>query len=361
MTHTPKNPIGIGIIGASPGYTWASIAHLPAITALPQFRLVAVSTTRMESAQETAKAFGAPHAFDRPEPLIEHPDVDLVVVSVRAPLHAPLVGAALAAKKDVFCEWPVGGTLTDTIELAEIARKNGVRTVAGLQRRVAPGVRHLRELIESGYIGKLRSVNFTGSANRLGARRPEALAYTAAVESGINALHLHTAHYLDVALSIVGEPASFTALVSRQFDETVIEETGRATPVTAPDQVALAGTLRSGAILSARMEAGKRNGASLSWTFTGTEGDLALSNDLVLSGARGDDQPLVPIEIPDDPAWPSQGDLSDYAFQTAQLYAGYAANSPLLPTFDDAARLRQLLEAFVESSTTGRRIDWKPS
>ncbi|NBD12361.1 Gfo/Idh/MocA family protein [Corallococcus silvisoli] len=353
-----NKPIGVGIIGASPGYTWATLAHLPALATLPAFRVVAVSTTRTESANETAKKFCVPRAFGRPEPLIEDPEVELVVVSVRAPSHAPLVRAALAARKHVFCEWPVGATSADTGEFAVLAREAGVRTVAGLQRRLAPGVRHVKKLIDEGYLGQLRSVNVIGSVPLLGARRPASWAYTADLQNGANALHTMTAHFLDTALSVVGEPASFQALVARQFSEATLEETGEKIPVTAPDQIEVAGTLRSGAVFSVRIESGKRNGANIAWTFTGTEGDLALGPDLALVGARGDGQPLTPIEVPADPAWPARGELSDDAFQTAHLYAGFAAESPLVPTFDDAARFRRMLEAFVESSTTGRRIEW---
>lgn len=356
-------PIGVGVIGASPGATWATLAHLPALAALPAYRLVAVSTTKQASADETARRFGVPRAFDEAAPLIEHPEVDLVVVSVRAPEHAPLVRAALAAKKQVFCEWPVGPSAADTTELAALAREAGVRTVAGLQRRFAPGVTHLRRLLHEGYLGALRSIHVHGAVPLLGARRERARAYTADVENGANALHTMTAHFLDAALSVVGDPASFSALVARQFSETTIEETGEVIPVTAPDQIAVVGALRSGAILSVRIEAGKRNGSNVTWTLTGTEGDVEVGPDFSLRGARGDGQPLAPIAVPESDAAPPTGELSDDARQVAELYAAFAGASthPLVPTFDDAARLRRLLEALVESSETGRRVEWPPA
>jgi len=353
-----QSQIGVGIIGASLGQGWATRSHLPAVSALPGFRIAAVSTTRQASADETARRYGVPHAFDRPEPLIEHPDVQLVVVSVKSMDHASLVRTALAAGKQVFCEWPAGTNLAQTTELASLARAAGVRTIVGLQGRLAPGVRHVKRLLAEGYIGTLRSVNITGALPLLGARRSAAWASTADIANGANTLHTVTAHFLDPVLFAAGELASFSALVVRQFSETTLEETGEVIPVTAPDQVIVAGTLRSGAVLSLRIEAGKRNGPALGYTFTGTEGDLALGHDFSLSGARGDHQPLVPIELPPDPSWPVRGDLSDEAFLTAHLYAGFAVHSPFVPTFDDGVRLRSLLEAFAESSATGRRVDW---
>lgn len=359
---TASKPIGVGVIGAGAN-AWASQSHLPALTASSAYRLVAVSTTKEASANEAARRFGAQHAFDQPHALIEHPDVELVVVSVRAPAHAPLVRAALTARKHVFCEWPVGAALSDTVELAALAERVGVRTFTGLHRRFAPSIVHLRTLLAEGYVGKLRSIHVHGAVPLLGARRPAAYAYTADLASGANVLHTMTAHFLDTALSVVGEPVTFSALVTRQLDTTTLEETGEIIAVTAPDQVAVIGTLEGGTVLSARIEAGKRNDPYLGWTITGTDGDIEVGPDLSLRGARGDGQPLTPIEVPANPRAPRHS-LGDDAYQLAQLYGAIADAlhgqplDALVPTFHDAVRVRRMLEAFVESSRTGQRIEW---
>ena len=54
--------IRVGVIGASEAYGWGGRAHLPAIKALPEYELVAVATSRPETAAEAAKQFGARHA-----------------------------------------------------------------------------------------------------------------------------------------------------------------------------------------------------------------------------------------------------------------------------------------------------------
>lgn len=51
--------IRMGVIGANIHRGWAPRSHLPAIVASPDFELTAVCTTRPESAEESAKAFGA--------------------------------------------------------------------------------------------------------------------------------------------------------------------------------------------------------------------------------------------------------------------------------------------------------------
>src|SRR5467141_5155383 len=55
--------IRVGIIGANVRYGWGRDAHIPALSALPEFEIMAVRTSRQETADETAKHFGVSHAF----------------------------------------------------------------------------------------------------------------------------------------------------------------------------------------------------------------------------------------------------------------------------------------------------------
>lgn len=361
-TYSPpmnKDTIGVGIIGAGDG--WAKAAHLPALAALPGVRVVAVSTTRQESADATARQFGVPHAFDNAAALLALPEVDVVVVSVRAPRHAALVRQVVAAGKHVLCEWPVGASVAETTELAALARARGVHAIAGLQRRFAPAVRKLGELVADGYLGKLRSVHVHVALPILGQRRSAAWGFTADVANASNALHTVTAHMLDPLLPVIGLPTSFSALVTRQLETTTLIETGEVVPVTAPDQVAVVGTLPGDAVLSLRVECGKRSHPTLFWALTGTEGDLELGADLSLRGTQGDGQPLAPIAS--EPLLP-RGELSADAYEVAHLWLGVQALlrgeklDPGVATFDDAVRMRRLLEAFVDASRTGSRVTW---
>src|ERR1700751_244305 len=99
MTDTQ---IGVGIIGVEPGRSWSAVAHIPALRSLPQYRLVALSTRRQESADAAARTYGIEHAFDNYQALVSHPEVDLAVVSVKVPHHLDLVSAAIAAGKGIY-------------------------------------------------------------------------------------------------------------------------------------------------------------------------------------------------------------------------------------------------------------------
>src|SRR4051812_36174645 len=85
------NRIRVGIIGVDPGRGWASVAHMPAIKALPQYELIAISNRNPDKLVEASKSFQVARAFTDAYELINSPEVDLVVVTVKVPYHKELV------------------------------------------------------------------------------------------------------------------------------------------------------------------------------------------------------------------------------------------------------------------------------
>ena len=152
------DPIRLGIIGASPTVGWAHRSHLPAVVASPEFELTGVCTTRMETANESARQYGARLAFDNYRDILAHPDIQAVAVSLRVPSHYQITKDALNAGKHVFTEWPLGANIEEAEELAGLARSSGVQAVVGLQARAAPAILHMKELVEDGYVGEIMSL-----------------------------------------------------------------------------------------------------------------------------------------------------------------------------------------------------------
>lgn len=145
-------PIRVGFVGLSAN-GWAAAALVPPLLSSPlneKYRLVAVSTSRPSSAEATAQAFsektGHPvKAYHGDTSAIASDrEVDLVVVAVKAPDHKPALLPVLAQKKDVFVEWPLGRNLQEAIELAELAKEAGVRTMIGTQAWQSPIVNKAR-------------------------------------------------------------------------------------------------------------------------------------------------------------------------------------------------------------------------
>src|SRR5882672_8348154 len=114
----PKR-IRVGIIGANPNPGWAAQAHIPALKSLSDdFEIMALSTSRRESADAASKLFGVPLAFDNHQQLVNRADVDLVAITVKVPYHLELATVALDAGKAVYCEWPLANGLIEAETLA---------------------------------------------------------------------------------------------------------------------------------------------------------------------------------------------------------------------------------------------------
>jgi myo-inositol 2-dehydrogenase / D-chiro-inositol 1-dehydrogenase len=82
--------------------------------------------------------------------------VDAVVIAAPARFHADLVAAAAAAGNGVFCEKPMGLSLTDVDRAVEAADAAGVVLQVGFNRRFAPDWRAARALLDDGTLGTPR-------------------------------------------------------------------------------------------------------------------------------------------------------------------------------------------------------------
>ncbi|WP_288823995.1 Gfo/Idh/MocA family oxidoreductase [uncultured Paraburkholderia sp.] len=301
--------------------------------------------------------------------LVNHPEVDLVIVLTTAPQHADGVRAAIAAGKAVYCEWPLTPDVDTSKELVDLARAANVRHIVGLQRRLAPHNRYVRDLISEGFIGKLRSVRMHVSMNYFQANRGKALQWTVPPENFSSVVAIYAGHFLDMLFASTGWPREVSALTVNQFKEVTITETGETYPTTTPDQLVLAGKLADDAVLTVHIEGGKRNGSGVQIDITGTEGDLRISNrsafgnvgdDYQIEGAHGDNLPLLPMPVP--PAYHDlpRSDLPSAVLELAELYAAYANDvrngTRTAPDFSDALRMHQLINAAVTSYETGKHI-----
>lgn len=355
-------PIRVGIIGVHPDRGWASTAHVPALQELPQFRLSVLSHSRIEVARAAAQKFGFDHAVSSTEELVNHPDVDLVAVTVRVPEHLQLVTAAVEAGKSVFSEWPLGMDLRDAEAMSELAAARGVSTMIGLQTRANPAIRHIRKLIGDGYVGEVLSASVIGSGITWGEELEEAFRYTLNPSNGASMLHVPFAHTMDaVGFALGSEFLSVSATLATRRPTIRMMESREVVPLTVADQVAFNGKLGSGALVTSHFRGGLSRATNFHMEINGTKGDLLLTSPVGyvgvggfnLSGAQAGEN-LHPIPVPGD-FGPDENVLIG---NVKKLYELFASDKLLgtrqTPTFDSAVKLHRLINA-VEQSGGGWR------
>jgi predicted dehydrogenase len=357
--------IRVGIIGANPQRGFASIAHIPALQALPEFEITAVCTTRQDSADAAARHLGVPLAFCDPERLARHPDVDLVTVSVKVPDHYHPVMAAIDAGKHVYCEWPLGRDTDEAVKMLRAADHRGIRHVVGLQGQMSPAINYVKDLVADGYVGRVLTATMITCAPNWGATIDRA--YQADRANGANLLTITGGHTIDALCHCLGEFRELAAFVVSQRDRIPVQETGEMVAKTSPDQVVVNGIVGDGAVVSFQVRGGMTRGTDFLFEIHGAEGDLVLTatsrtsmqrQELNLKGAR-EGAALVDMSVPAKYRWVPGGLTADSRYNVAQLYAklGEAIRDgmPASTGFDAAVARHRLLDAIVRASETGQK------
>ncbi|MEA3078148.1 MAG: hypothetical protein QOF60_3056 [Actinomycetota bacterium] len=361
--------LNVGIIGVSPDRGWAAAAHIPAVRALPNYEIRALSAHSPESARAAASAFGVGTVFSDHEELVALPDVDVVAVTVKVPHHRELVSAALAAGKSVYCEWPLGRDLDDARAMAALAREQRVRSVVGLQGRQAPAIEFVQGLLRDGYVGEVLSTTMVGLSVP-GDAVVKANAYMLDDTNGANLLTIAVGHSVDTLGYVLGEFAELSALSDLRRPLVRIEETGEEVVKTAPDQVAVIGTLVSGATASVHIREAVAGGIGFLWEINGTDGTLRLTADapfpgifpVTVAGAQGRN-PLSELTVPAalTEEWRALTALNGSpAFNVGRMYAAFAhdmeTGKRTVPDFADAVRRHQVIDAIERSAASGERV-----
>ena len=355
---------GVGIIGASARRGWAAAAHVPALHALSQYELRAVSASSQSSADEAAASFGVPIALDNHAALVRRPEVDLVVVSVKVPHHRELATAALEAGKSVYCEWPLARDLVEAQALSELASRMEAATVVGLQGRATPAILYLRDLVAEGQVGEILSTTMIGSS-RPGAEIDEADAYLADRANGANLLTIAVGHAVDTLCFCLGEIQTLSAVLQTRRPFLTVRESGERIVKTSPDQTLIAGQLQHGTPVSVHFREGLEGGTGLLWEINGTEGTLQVTAEGGLPGiyplkvldATNASAP-VPLPIPER-YWTGElaGLVGTPAHNVGCVYAAFAndrsANSHTSATFADAAARHGMIATIERAASDG--------
>ncbi len=365
----PESTLGVGIIGVNPAWGWAATAHIPALRALPNYEIRALSATSAESARAAGEAFGVAAVFADHEDLVAQPDVDVVAVTVKVPHHRELVSAALVAGKAVYCEWPLGRDLDDARAMAVLAAQHGVRTIVGLQARQAPAIKFVQQLLDDGYVGEVLSTTMIGLSVP-GEVVVQPNVYMLDRNNGANVLTVAVGHSLDALNYVLGEFAELSAVSGLRRPLITAEQTREQIVKTAPDQIAVIGTLTSGATASVHVREAVAGGTGLLWEINGTEGTLRITAPsvyleilpLTVSGARGRMEPLelaIPLALTQK--WPTLSSLEGApAYNVGHAYAAFAADmdtgTHTVPDFAEAVRRHEVIAAIERSAATGERV-----
>src|SRR5205085_10730169 len=137
----------------------------------------------------------------------------------------------------------------DAKAMAALAAEQRVDSVVGLQGRQAPAIEFVADLLGDGYVGEVLSTTMVGLPIP-GDAVVKANAYMLDNANGANLLTIAVGHSVDTLSYVLGEFADLSAMSDLRRPVIKIEETGEEVVKTAADQIAVIGTLVSGATAS---------------------------------------------------------------------------------------------------------------
>mgnify|MGYP006277396469 CR=1 FL=1 len=360
--------IRIGIVGATvtPGGSgWGANAHIPALRTLPDYEVVAVCTAHEDTAKASAEAFGVSKAYHDIDAMAADPEVDLVVVSVRVPLHHQLVMAGLRAGKPVFCEWPLGANLAEAEEMARTAREHGVRGIVGLQGRSDPAVRYARDLVARGEIGEVLTANLSvmsAAALERGAGR----IWQNDKRNGANTLTIAGGHGIDAMCTVLGEFAEVSARLATRITEWKDTDKNEMVSVDSPDSISIAGRMQSGAEVAVQVAAVPFGASGSRLEIYGRDGVIVLQSAGALStgpnklyvgkGKEALAEVQPPVEYVPTPEGTPAGPPRNVAGGYARLADVFTSSDAFEPDFDLAVTRHRLIDAIERSSATGTTV-----
>jgi predicted dehydrogenase len=364
-----SDPLTAGVLG----YRFMGRAHANALARLSMFFPDAPRVERHtlvgrdeEALAAAADRLGFSHTATDWRDVVD--EVDVFYNLGPNHLHADPSVAALEAGTHVLCEKPLAPTLEEARRMHEAAR--GSEAVAGcaFNYRFVPAIRYAKRLIDAGDLGEIHHVRGRYLQDWLvdpdapwSWRNSEELA-------GSGALGDLGAHTLDLARFLVGDAAGAMTRVSGHLRTFVDERPtgeGETRPVTVDDAYTAQAAFENGAtgtFEASRFATGHKNDHTVE--VDGSEGSLRFSlerlNELEYnsSGSRGYETILVTDG--DDPYidhwWPPGhviGWEHTFVHENYEFLSAVAGDGEFRPSFADAYRVQELLDAVERSDATG--------
>lgn len=339
MTET--SPLRAAIIGTGA----IANAHAEVLTALPGAELVAVVDRDRAHADAFAERWGVPDVFDTLDELLAAGVADVLHVCTPPGVHAEQSIAALDAGLHVVCEKPAALSLDELDAMTDAASRNDRRLAVVFQQRTGSAAAHVKQLLESGAIGR----PLVATCETLWFRDP---AYFAvpwrgkwATEGGGPTLGLGI-HQIDLLAWLLGDWASVQGQLWRLDRETQMEDVSTAV-------VSFAGGTVASVVTSALSP------REVSTVRIDTE--LATVTVDHLYGHGHEHWRITPAPHVDPAtaaswALPEVEEASGHAPLLRDIYAALTSGEPLPSTATDAARSFEIVTAIYSSAAAGGAV-----
>lgn len=139
---------GVGIVGAGHGLR----VHVPAINLVEGLEVRGV-VSRTDTFDHSYPNFSSVEALCQCE------DIDIIVIASPPSSHLEIIETASLYSKAIFCEKPVGSSLSECLSIKKLFDESDIKHTIGFQFRFEPALQKLKTLINQGSLGAIERVN----------------------------------------------------------------------------------------------------------------------------------------------------------------------------------------------------------
>ena len=145
-----------GIVGTA---SIAESAFIPAMQNSERGRVTAIAGRDANKARQMAERAGVEKSYGSYEELMQDSDIDAVYIPLPNHLHKEWTVQAARAGKHVLCEKPAALNAGEAEEMLKVCEEEGVLFAEAFMYRYGGKHARVREILESGEIGDLRSMH----------------------------------------------------------------------------------------------------------------------------------------------------------------------------------------------------------
>lgn len=204
------NPVRMAMIGCG---AIAEQGHLPGARLADKVAFTVLIDRDEARAQALATRFGIPHVATDIAAAADH--ADAACVALPHHIHRQATELLLDRGLHILIEKPLATTLADCDAMLETAARAQRTVGVAMVRRYAPSSRYLKQLVDSGMLGRIEHIHIVSGVGDAWAG--QSLYMLSARESGGGVLMCNGCHDLDALTWLLGPVASLECQIDSAF------------------------------------------------------------------------------------------------------------------------------------------------
>lgn len=353
-----KNGISVGYITTPHPHGLMHIKTLDVIDEIDQIYLCGLENEDLESmASLSSKVVSKTTNLSE---ILSNKNIDALLVCVRPDICPGVLDAALDAGKGALFEKPGALRSKDLKLIANKANKLGITMGTMFQNRFGPSMQDIKRIVDGGALGNLMTVEARMVTSQVRYRDPDMWIFKKDM-AGTGILGWLGCHYIDLLCHLIGSKIkTVTAIVGNRNPEKIeVEDTAG---LVVKFENGVLGTINCGYHLPSSSDGYSSAAYDTFVGIRGTDGYVRLEPSegegysLMSISPDWESGGLRQIEFNNLPVSEAYGDIGGRNFVYDFLVAAIEKR-PAKVTIDDAVHVLEVIDAAIESSSTGRTID----